>query len=423
MSKSKFSARHLEFTDIGDRQQAALPIYSIEDISKYITTGYWSDAYGLGARSWADKSLTYDISALSPERQALAKMAFAAWDEICGLDFTEASGGEIADISFVMESATGTYQAWETDDAGMGKVITSAQIHLAADFSTVTDVNSYAFETLIHEIGHALGLGHAGNYNGTIGGGAHYQNDTKQFSIMSYLTQNNYGGASSMNVLTPQMADIYAVIKKYGAEDIREGDTTYGFNASGLTDATGHVYDFDNFGFNNFGPALTIVDTGGIDTFDVSGYSNNQRIDLRGGKFSDIDMWKGTIGIYLTSVIENAVGGSGADSITGNKASNRLDGGLGADTLAGLEGKDFLTGGADADTFKYARKGGLDHIVDFEDTIDRIDLRAMDFAKFGKIDKLARDVGDDMVINFGKGDKLVIDDFSTDDFDKRDVLI
>lgn len=429
MSKSKSPGRNVGFDEMAALHQAkALPVYSIGQIANYLIKGYWQDAYGLGAKSWADTSLTYDISALSPERQALAKMAFAAWDEICGIDFTEVTGGAAADIKFFIDSqVSGTIQAWETDNAGTGKVITSAEIHLASDFSSITDVNSHTYETFIHEIGHALGLGHGGNYNGTNGGSAHYQNDTRQFSIMSYFTQNNYGGASSMNVLTPQMADIYAVIKKYGAAEIREGDTTYGFNASGLTDETGHVYDFDNFGFNNFGPALTIVDTGGIDTFDASGFSSmfstSQRIDLRGGKFSDIEMWKGTIGIYKKSVIENAIGGSSSDTITGNAASNHIDGGLGTDTLAGLGGKDFLTGGGDADTFKYARKGGLDHITDFEDTIDHIDLRAVDFARFSKLDKLARDVGDDLVINFGKGDKLVIDNFSTDDFDKLDVLI
>lgn len=406
---------------------AGLPVYTIPQISNYLVKGYWQDFNDWGPRSWADTSITYDVSALSAERQVLARMAFAAWDEISDLDFTDVSGGGSADVSFVMEAASnpGESTAWETDDAFSGSVISSAVIHIAANFDTDTAINSSAFETFIHEIGHALGLGHGGNYNGAGGGGPHYANDTRQLSIMSYVAQGNYNGASSLDVLSPQMADIYSMIKKYGAEDIRAGDTVYGNNASGLTGDTGYIYDFDAAGFdyNDFGPAFTIVDTGGIDTLDFSKYWGDQRIDLRGGKFSDLGQWKGNIGIYLTTVIENAYGGPDSDSITGNKVSNILSGGTGEDVLNGLGGNDFLTGGDDADTFKYARKGKIDHITDFADMIDVIDLSSVDFSSFAKVNKLAKDVGTDLVINFGKGDKLVIDDFSKALFDAADIAL
>lgn len=431
MSKTKWPGMQIGAESLEGVGAKALPVYTTEQISNYLIKGYWQDSNDWGPRGWTDKSIAYDISALSAERQVLAKMAFAAWDEICGLDFTEVTGGGTAQISFAMEDAapSGQSTAWETDDAFSGKVISQAVIHIAANFNSDTDINSSSLETFIHELGHALGLGHAGNYNGTGGSGPHYQNDTRQLSIMSYVAQGNYGGASNLDVLTPQMADIYSVIRKYGETDVRAGDTTYGFNASGLTAATAFVYDFDNFGpseedgFYGIAPAITIVDTGGTDTLDLSGYFYDQRIDLRGGKFSDAGQFKGNIGIYRTSIIENAVGGSDEDKITGNKVGNRLDGGEGEDTLYGMQGRDFLTGGADADVFKYARKSTVDHITDFEDTIDHIDLSSMDFARFGQVNKLAKDVGDDLVINFGKGDRLIIDDFSKADFDKLDVLI
>ena len=62
--------------------------------------------------------------------------------------------------------------------------------------------------------------------------------------------------------------------------------------------------------------------------------------------------------------IENATGGSGADTITGNGGVNRLDGGPGADTLNGGNGNDTLVGpGNDGATDVYNGDGGSRHGV------------------------------------------------------------
>jgi serralysin len=50
------------------------------------------------------------------------------------------------------------------------------------------------------------------------------------------------------------------------------------------------------------------------------------------------------------SLIENAEGGSGSDTLTGNIAANQLSGNGGSDTLTGGVGDDILDGGANADT-------------------------------------------------------------------------
>ena len=48
--------------------------------------------------------------------------------------------------------------------------------------------------------------------------------------------------------------------------------------------------------------------------------------------------------------IENAIGSSGDDELTGNSSPNRLEGGAGADALTGSAGVDTLIGGPGADT-------------------------------------------------------------------------
>ena len=158
----------------------------------------------------------------------------------------------------------------------------------------------------MHEIGHALGLGHQGPYNGssTYGVDNIYTNDTWRWSTMSYHDQDDAAFGDTFDyVLTPQMADIYAVQSIYGAQSTRTGNTTYGFNSN-----AGSFYNFSTY---SGAPAFTYYDTGGIDTLDASGYSNNQTINLAPGSWSSIGGEVNNIGIYLSTTIENAKGGNG----------------------------------------------------------------------------------------------------------------
>jgi Ca2+-binding RTX toxin-like protein len=324
--------------------QGALPVFSTSQIVDQLSNGFWSWS-GRSARSWGITNISYNVSNMSSARATLARLALASWSDVANLTFTETS------FATSVLDFFGTGSGASSSSTVVNGLITYSQILLSpAWFNFNSSVDSYTYETLIHEVGHSLGLGHGGNYNFTDPVKI-YENDTTQQTVMSYFRQNTYNNASDDFVFTPQMADIAAVQAKYGAASTRTGSTRYGFNVSGLTGLTAQLYNFSNY-VN--APSLTIYDSGGSDTLDVSGYSVAQRIDLRPGNFSDIGGLRGNIGIYTTTFIENAVSGGGGDLIWGNSTDNFLAGNAGNDQFFGDGGSDIIDGGTDFDVVDYS---------------------------------------------------------------------
>ncbi len=174
------------------------------------------------------------------------------------------------------------------------------------------------------------------------------------------------------------MYDIAAIQRMYGADfGFNAGNTTYTFDTTTgemFVNGVGQGRPFANRIFR------TIWDGNGIDTYNFSNYTTNLNIDLtpggwvnldRSGNFQRANLGGGTggglhpgharghvfnalqFGSDRRSLIENAVGGSGNDVITGNAANNTLSGGAGNDTLNGGAGADRLDGGSGIDTLSY----------------------------------------------------------------------
>ncbi|OZO45794.1 hypothetical protein CGU37_27480, partial [Pseudomonas fluorescens] len=187
---------------------------------------------------------------------------------------------------------------------------------------------------------------HAGDYNGsaTFPNDAQYLNDSWQATVMSYFSQsdNTTINADYAYAITPMIADIIAIHDLYGTPtDVRSGDTVYG-NGS-----TAGSYLDDLFGMSA-AVSFTLYDTGGTDTLDLSQYSAAQNVDLAPEGISDAGGVTSNLMIARGTIIENAIGGSGNDRLSGNSAGNALSGGDGLDTLIGQEGDDILVGGTSA---------------------------------------------------------------------------
>jgi serralysin len=234
-----------------------------------------------------------------------------------------------------------------------------------------TDTNG-GFELYIHEVGHALGLEHPANYNvsGT-GYTAYARNaiffeDSEQYTAMSYFNGNaTHAFLGSASSATPLLYDIAAIQRLYGANmNTRTGDNVYGFNAN-----AGQAFLISNADQqSNF----SVWDAGGRDVFDFSGYDETQWIDLNAEAFSSVGGLRNNISIARNVTIEDAYGGSGADSILGSAAANLLrgnagadiiDGGNGNDTLEGGDGNDYYFGVTGADRITESAGGGADTLI------------------------------------------------------------
>jgi hypothetical protein len=287
------------------------------------------------------------FSAFTAAEQAATRAVLALWASIANVTFTDLGNSDSATIEFAnYSSSTDGSEAFTFlpsppgDTSGAG---TDGDVFVNTHYASTTTAGdaplTYVFMTLLHETGHALGLEHPSNYNAgsgsiTYANNASYIQDDRQYSVMSYFAETNtganYGGKYNE---TPMLDDVAAIQRLYGANtNTQTGNTTYGFNSN-----AGSPYSVT---LGSQAVIFNVWDGGGNDTFDFSGYSQAQTINLNAESFSNVGALIGNVSISLGVTIENAIGGSGSDTIIGNSADNRLTGGAGNDTLDGGAGTD-----------------------------------------------------------------------------------
>jgi Ca2+-binding RTX toxin-like protein len=332
---------------------------------------YFQDADDESPNIWGNHVFFDEV------QQGHTWQALATWSDVANINFIPVDPGEEADIYFYgLEFAIVAGGLSSGVDHTHG-----SRIAINTFLGMVPDLQpgSPGFQTLIHEIGHSIGLTHPGDYDATdeesptYYDDAEYIQDTQMYSVMSYFSGEETGASGNGDglwslIATPRTHDMFVAQSLYSANfDARSADSTYGYNAEGV----GTQYDFTNFGGDGpWGyPQLTIWDGGGVDTLDLSGDDSGVTLDLRPGAFSSTHGMTNNISLAyvpgwtpneLAGYIENARGGDGNDSITGNDHDNVLRGGDGADHIYGLggddilhgdDGNDWLQGGLGTDTF------------------------------------------------------------------------
>ena len=195
---------------------------------------------------------------------------------------------------------------------------------------SITSPN-YALESLVHELGHALGLKHPFSYgdaDGNIPQTPYLTSSLEenlQWTTMSYTDDAKYYSASFRPLDLAALQYLYGVSPSANA-----GDTTFTFSKNEGT----FVYDGQ-----------------GADTIDATTATAAATIYLTQGDWSyigvksDLITASNQLTINFNTVIESVKSGSFNDTLYGNDIGNTMDGNSGSDDIYGYLGNDTISGG------------------------------------------------------------------------------
>jgi hypothetical protein len=312
-------------------------------------------------------------TAFNATQQADHDAVMRAWDDVVDFEFEkiiETDASNVGELRIAYTSAgpdgAAAFAYYPSNSPVGGDIWYISSVSSNDSFAAGT----YGMLTALHEVGHAIGLKHPFDPSPVLAANL----DNARNTVMTYnQTDRNMiwnisataGGVSAqqvrVNPITPMLFDVAFAQENYGIEtSVRNTNTTYSFSTA---------------------PEVlqTIVDGGGNDTIDLTGITRGSIINLAPGSFSSIGyttiaeqlaaaktanpgfdayfetlygaaytsrlyQWDENVAIAYSTTIENAIGGSGADTITGNSVNNEI---------WGMGGNDTINGGAGENTAGY----------------------------------------------------------------------
>jgi len=259
---------------------------------------------------------THTYSKFTAAQKKNFRKVIAEFESVSGLKFVEVKNIESADIRVVNASGS-PYAGWSyypPEDHS------SWHVDLVIDDRGNYNPGSYAYETMLHELGHAVGLEHPFEGKFVLP----KKLDNEDNTLMSYTSNNvndrklAYLDVDALEFIYGQRADVSGI-------KVRWNENKQLFTATG---------------------------TSGDDAF---------------------------TGIYASSIL---LGGNGNDKLVGRANNDKIFGNAGQDKLFTSGGVDFLNGGGDndlifihkrADSRTFAKGGSGDDIFYLRGTMAKID--------------------------------------------------
>ncbi len=371
------------------------------------------------APSYADAKEQKGFKPFSAEQKSATREILTLISQQIGLQFVEVddTASTFGKIRFGNNSQGDTSAAYAYQP-GLSDLAGDLYVNADNPNALINVVPGTAnWSTLVHEIGHVLGLKHPGNYNAGEVVSSVPDNflasteDNTLNSIMSYTD-----APQKQERVFFAKYDMLALAFLYGSTTYHAEDTVYRLS-------------------DNDGDQLMLInDTGGIDTLDLSGISLGEITNFKDGVIlaatgAQIDLMAGAnlsvgmatddggrsvnaidnISIAYNTIIENVKGSKFNDALKGNQWNNLIEGG---------SGNDWIDGRLGIDTAKYTapRNQYLMEIGEYGEFIvqnskDRFDtdiLLSMEYLQFSdmridlKIGEVARSVEASAVKNIAE---------------------
>ncbi|MGR3761402.1 type I secretion protein [Roseobacteraceae bacterium NS-SX3] len=322
--------------------------------------------------------------------------AAAELEAVSGLRFIEVSGPAMINV---FGFSGGHVAGWA--DVAYATRYSTGQGGLTVRYSDLSP-GTYAYQTLLHELGHAAGLHHPHEGGLTLDPALDHQGNT----VMTYnwpgsnasdlglmdvqALQHIYGPSSSFDgwsVTVKADGRVKIVASDRGETILATGGETVILGRGGGDTILGRE------------SADTVRAGGGADTV-TGGYGNDRLIGGRGHDVLSGGL-DGSAFSGSTAERDVLIGGHGRDTLSGGAGNDVLKGGAGADRLIGGDGSDVMTGGGGGDAFVFVSydSNETDTITDFGRGADVIDLAGLGVSGFNSL-SLIQD-GNGTAVSYG----------------------
>ncbi len=281
-------------------------------------------------------------TSMTAAQRANFQDALAVDEQAAGIIFVQTASGQ--GMINAMDTSGSGYGGWA--DVAYATPTYTGSGELIVDNTGNYDAGSYGFQTMLHELGHAMGLQHPWEGNITLDPSI----DDQAHTVMTYnvtypytaqlgtldvaAMQYLYGAASAVSGWITSMAAGVLTVTGSGTADTILG--VAGQNILNGGDGSDQLYGRqDNDTLNGGTGCDTLSGSSGADV-------------LHGGAGKDV-LYGFDLVQQWAAGNDQLYGGGGADHLTGSYNNDTLIGGNGADVLDGQTGDDVLHGGAGND--------------------------------------------------------------------------